>query len=489
MRTNRGLSPIILCFGIAFALYLATMATGVQWGDHAELQLAAANPDLGLGVRSYPLWTILAAGTVRVFSLEPAFGANLLTAFFGAMAVALCHLYVRAAFGSRIAAWIAAFSLMVCHLLWTFSTVAEIYSLAACFLFLLLITAEWSLQHVRRGAFFLGLVAGVSLLHHRMIQLAAVSMLTVLVVLWHRRGELRPGIIFGLLGTVIGALPMASLFLLLARPASLVERVHSFLLGGFSPHLPDGLGLGTGLAGLLLYSASFIAFNLPGPQGFFFLLSFRRRRPSHPGHRALLFAFILGSLPTVLLLPHVGDRYVLLLPAVCAAVALAGVAAAERANRAYRRVLIPLLCLLCPPLFYGAFAVLDIPAKLGLFQGVDRVHREEFLWPGHSRDRSAEAFAEKVLRDLPADAVLLTEWGDGCVLLYASRIQGLRPDVRIRQTLWQDRFDVAVRDNAGRRVFMTTYPHTPPTLRAPPGFALMPRIPAMLWEVVPDDRR
>lgn len=489
MRDLRRVLPVLLCFGIAFALYLVTMAPGVHWGDHAELQLAAQHPEAGIGVRSYPLFMAMAAGVVRAFSLDAAFGANLVTAFFGALAVALCHFYVFSVFGSRVAAFVAAFSLTVCHLLWTFAAVAEVYTLAACFLFLILITAEWSLRNTQKGAFFLGLTAGISLLHHRMIQVAAVSLLLVLLVLWYRRGTLQKGLLFGLLGTLVGSLPIAILFLLVAHPAGPTDLVRTFLLGGFATHLPSGLGLGSGLLGLLLYAATFMAFNLAGPQGFAFLLSFRRRRVPWPGHRSLLFAFVAGSLPVLLLMPHVGDRYVLLLPAICAAVVLAGIAAAECANRAWLRVLIPVLCLICPPIFYGTLLTTDLSERIGLFRGANQAHREEFVWPGAARDRSAPEFADRVFRVLPPNALVLSAWADGTVLQYVHQVQGLRPDVEVRQVLGRGEFKKVVLGTRGRRVFMTTYPHTPPERTAPPGYVLKVVIPDALWEIKPADTR
>jgi 4-amino-4-deoxy-L-arabinose transferase-like glycosyltransferase len=485
----RRLLPALICFGIAFALYLVTLAPGVHWGDHAELQIAASQPEFGLGARSYPLWTALAAGVVGLFSLEPAFGANLLSAFFGALAVALCYLYVSGAFGSRRAAIFAAFSLTVSHLLWSASTAAEVYSLVACFLFLLLMAAEDSLQNVRRGAFLLGLIAGLSLLHHRMIQLAAVSMLTVLVVIWLRRGALARGLLFGLLGTLVGAVPLAILFLLIPQSGGLVERVNLFLLGGFRAQLPTHLGVGAGLLGLVLYGVRFMAFNLAGPQGFTFLLSAGRRRVPHPGHRSLLFALLLGSLPLLLIQPHVGDRYVMMLPAVCAAAVLAGIAAAERMNRGYLRILLPALALLCPPVFYGVLARSEVPERLGLFKGLTAAHREAFLWPGHSGDRSASEFAGRVLETIPEGALLLTEWGDGCALQYVQQTSKSRPDIEIRQSLRQREFARVIQNNPHRRIFVTTYPHAPLLRRAPPGFTFLEELPGMLWVVLRDKDR
>jgi Protein O-mannosyl-transferase TMEM260-like len=477
----RRLPSAVFCFVAALVLYLFTLSEGVHWGDHAELQLATAAPTFGVGIRSYPLWVSLSAVLVRVFPLDPAVGANVLSAIFGALAVALSFLYVSGAFGSRRAGFFTAATLAVSHLLWSSSTVAEVYSLAACFVFLMLMAAEDSLGSTRRGAFLLGLITGLGLLHHRMLQLVAVSLLFVLPVLWFNRQSLRRGLLFGLLGTVLGTIPTACLLLAGPTPATFAARVQVFLGGGLVAHLPEGLGAGTGLLGLLLYELRFLAFNLPGPQGLGLLLALKQRAVPWPGHRAPLFAILIGNLPAVIFFPHVGDRYVLMLPAISAGAALAGVAVATRRVRTPVQWALPVLALLCPPIFYGILATTDLPDRLHLFRGASRVHREEFIWPGHARDRSASRFAEEVLAAVPENGIVLSGWGDGQVLLYAQRIRGLRPDVKIYSNAASNRIEAILRRHPAQMICVTAYPLTDRRMQHPEGYELVELIPGVLW--------
>ncbi|MBN2227331.1 MAG: DUF2723 domain-containing protein [candidate division Zixibacteria bacterium] len=92
-RHSRSILPVAI-FGITFGLYIKTMATSVFWGDSASL--AAGNFILGIPHSpSYPLYTLLGRLFGLIPGLEPAFSANLMSAFFAALSVMLFFLLVR----------------------------------------------------------------------------------------------------------------------------------------------------------------------------------------------------------------------------------------------------------------------------------------------------------------------------------------------------------------------------------------------------------
>lgn len=124
-------------FLAALLLYGATAARGIVAGDGPELTVAAYR----LGVphpSGYPTYTMLG----RLFTLLPlgsvAFRMNLFAALAGAGAVGLVGGWLLRVTGSRGAALLGAGALATSSTLWRESTSAEVYSLSALFLALIL---------------------------------------------------------------------------------------------------------------------------------------------------------------------------------------------------------------------------------------------------------------------------------------------------------------------------------------------------------------
>jgi len=92
-RYSRIILPVAI-FGTTFGLYIKTMATSVFWGDSAAF--AVSNFMLGIPHSpSFPLYTLLGRLFGLIPGLEPAFSANLMSAFFAALSVMLFFLLVR----------------------------------------------------------------------------------------------------------------------------------------------------------------------------------------------------------------------------------------------------------------------------------------------------------------------------------------------------------------------------------------------------------
>lgn len=109
-----------------FGLYLATLCRTVFWYDSAEFATAA----YVLGVPhppGYPLYTLVG----HVFTwlpLEPALSVNLMSATFGALAVALMYGVLRAIGIEVVGAAVGAGVLGAGHLFWSNSVIAEVYT-------------------------------------------------------------------------------------------------------------------------------------------------------------------------------------------------------------------------------------------------------------------------------------------------------------------------------------------------------------------------
>jgi len=117
---------------LAMALYAWTLAPSVGWGDSADLALRMT--DFGDSTfvdtpREYGFFR----GIGLVFQLLP-FGdagtrANLMTAFFGALAVTAVAALTMLAVGSRVAGIASGLALTVSHTFWLLSVTAEVYTM------------------------------------------------------------------------------------------------------------------------------------------------------------------------------------------------------------------------------------------------------------------------------------------------------------------------------------------------------------------------
>src|SRR5215471_6641720 len=179
----------------AAALYLLTAARDIVLGDTPELVTAA----ITLGIPhppGYPLFTMLG----HLFSLLPAgplpFRVDLLAVACGAGTVALVYFTALRITGRRAASAFAALTLAVTPLFWSWSLVAEVFSLnnllAALFINLLVL---WQERPQRIGFLIAAaFVSGLALTNQQTIVLLGPA---TLFVLWRRRAELlaRPRVV------------------------------------------------------------------------------------------------------------------------------------------------------------------------------------------------------------------------------------------------------------------------------------------------------
>jgi len=478
MANGDRVRPIL--FGVAaLALYVLTLAPGVSWGDSAQLQYLTESPRLSIGARGYPLWLGGSHLLYRVLPLTPAAAANLLSALCGAIAVTLAWHLARRLAGRRLGADVAAATLAVSHFFWSSSVVAEVYSLSAVFVLLLLMLAHRAAAGDRAWpAVTFGALTALCLLHHRSLLVVAFVLGIVLVAGWARRGRgLRP-VLLAVLGCLAGSVPLVVLATMVDTSAGLdLTRI---LLGAFRIRPPAG----PDIPGLLLYEAGFLALNFAGIQALLFLTgAVHAIRSRRDGEIALLAVFGVGIL-LPFLFAATGDRYIFLLPAFVTAAILAGLGAARLGDRWDRRrfaaaLLVTVLAV--PAAVYALLAHAVDFERFGLFRDVDPRHTTAFFWPGRSGDRHAATAGLRILNALPPDAVVLYRWGEGQVLVYLQVVEGRRPDVTLIPRKYATLgVPVATARREGR-LFLSAYPFFPPP---PSDLALGPPvIPGMLWPV------
>lgn len=162
--------------GLAFfGLYLRTLCPTVFWYDSAEYAAAA----LTLGIPhppGYPLYTLI-GHLFTWLPLEPARAVNVMSAFFGAVGVALCLAVARGLGATLLGSAVAAASLGASLLFWSQSVVAEVYTAGAAVLLGVLALVLAGLRRNRPGLLVLAaLTAGLGLGVHLLIATCGVGL-------------------------------------------------------------------------------------------------------------------------------------------------------------------------------------------------------------------------------------------------------------------------------------------------------------------------
>jgi hypothetical protein len=240
--------------GGSFLVYLNTLAPSVAtiFDDSLEFQLVCYQPGIA-HPSGYPLYTLLG----KLFTFLPvgdvAYRVNLMSAVFGALAVALTYATLRLLAKHRVPALLGAATFAVSPVFWSQAVIAEVYTLNAAFaaatLSLLLAWAQASERQpaAENGRWqnpttllsLLALVYGLSLTHHRtMLLLAPAALLFVITV---DRSLFTRGRLLAKLALLL----VAPLLLYLYLPwrgmtMSSLNGVYQNTLGGFLSYVAAG---------------------------------------------------------------------------------------------------------------------------------------------------------------------------------------------------------------------------------------------------------
>jgi len=203
--------------GGAFTFYLATLVPTFGWGDSSELTTAAYR--LGIAHSpGYPLYVMLG----KVFTLLP-FGSvavrvNLMSAVWGAVAVALVYLLGRQLGGIRRAGLLAAMAAAFGSSWWQQSTRAEVYTLHLALLAAaLLLVLAWRSKGEQTLLRWAAVPVGLGLAHHPMM-LLAIPGLAVLAASGRERLRLRAAGKAAL--TMVGCGVLPYLYIVVRAPAA-----------------------------------------------------------------------------------------------------------------------------------------------------------------------------------------------------------------------------------------------------------------------------
>ena len=174
-------------FLIIFAVYGATACRTVYTGDDGDLITAIVTTGVPHPT-GYPLFCLMGKLFLLIVPFgEPAFRINLMTAFFGASAVAMLYRFIALLTPERTVAAFCALLLAFTPTLWQQSLSCEVYSLTSFFLAAILYQAKrWSDDPAdARRLKMLTFTYGLALTNHMTMALFFPAFLTF--VFWKRR--------------------------------------------------------------------------------------------------------------------------------------------------------------------------------------------------------------------------------------------------------------------------------------------------------------
>src|SRR5688500_1595242 len=187
----------------ALALYVRTLAPSLLWGDSAEFQTLSYT--LGMTHPSGYMTQIMFG---KLFTYIPvgniAYRVNLMSAFFGALAVAETYLIVRLLGGWRSAALSASVLLTLTEGFWWRALLAESYAPAAGMLATIwLLVLLWRNTGNWTFLFLAGLAGGLSLGIHSTVIMTALSVFVFMALSARRKEQWFASVSRALLGLII----------------------------------------------------------------------------------------------------------------------------------------------------------------------------------------------------------------------------------------------------------------------------------------------
>jgi hypothetical protein len=470
MRLMRTRTWAILLFLAVLAFYFFTLQPSLAWGDGIRLQQEVVTaesfilaeiigvefaPDplpfsrLGVAAWDHPLYVMLGHTLLRLLpGVYDLWLVNLLSAVFGAGAIALLFLLCARHTQSRSASLLAALALAVSHTFWWHAVTPEVYTL---FAFLLLLALYWFDTYEQNGRFLYlfasALALGLGIANHLLAGLAIPALILYLLLARKSRRDfpLKLSQILWLgVAFLLGLSPYLAQFLRLLRSFSWPEVMGTavgmtFLQGSisFSPML-----LAQSFASYLIFL--FYQFLLLGVLlGLYGWWAGRRAYPALWNKAAAFYLVYLAFG----LIYRVSDQFAFFLGAhlfwaVAIAMGIAQLQAAVWPDRRRLLAIILALPLLARPLFYETAPDLlraaDITEEVFGVPQVGSGVRDGLAYyvnPDKRGDVDAYAFGAQTLTYLPQDAIVIAEWytdtDEFFVLRYFTAVQGLRPDVEL----------------------------------------------------------
>ncbi|MFZ1948275.1 MAG: DUF2723 domain-containing protein [bacterium] len=425
---------IVAVWVVAQALYIATLAPTLLWGDDAKFQRQAYLKDLGVTyMGDHPLWVLAAHPFSHLPIGDVPLRVNLFTSLWAAAAVALAFASLRSLTGSALAATAGAGSLAVSHTFWTHAVRTEVYSMALA----LLAAALCALLRPRPARWLLvlgGVAAGLAAATHFMMWIA-VPGLVLLVAARSRGAGGGGGAARWLVGPAVfvAALAAVAVAYRLLIPDSAAAPSNPLL------YLPSARGLAAAVGVFLLY----LAMQFPGPALLPLMngVAEARRNPGLAGFIGLTALLNIGAVLKL----GMPDKYVFYLLTYFSCAYLVGLGARRFAagqarlfKVSHRRALGVLAAsvILAPVGIYallpGVLPRLGVTAeRLGIREIPGRPALKYFLFPPKTGYQGARWFAGQALAQAPEGAAIIADYTVCQPMLFLKTVEGVRPDVDV----------------------------------------------------------
>ena len=210
---RRSIPCFLLLTGVA-GFYLATLAPSLNWADGARMQLDVmfggstywsfdearqVHTDgwpfdrLGAAAWDHPLYVMIAQGFIALPFKEPLYAINLMSAFFGVVAIAVFFTINLELVGQPWIAALGSVALAVAHTFWFHSVTSENYTLHLFFMgMLILLALHWARDQRPATLSWFMFLAGLGLANHIMLGLTFLP-LCIFIILTPGSGEEQTG--------------------------------------------------------------------------------------------------------------------------------------------------------------------------------------------------------------------------------------------------------------------------------------------------------
>lgn len=433
---NRAVGVGLVVGVVAFCVYLATLCPTIFAGDSGELATAAAT----LGIAhppGYPLWTLGGRLAVLLLPGEAAFSLNLFSALCMAGAAALLAALLSVWSRQWLVPIGAGLAFAFSRGVWQSAVVTEVYALNLLLTVAALLAAVLARRDRPRLFLLAAYLIGLGVANHPLVLLVGLPVLALASVPRGAAGSITAGSFARWPGMAAVFLLGLTVYVYLPVRVDQGPQANWGELRSFGDILDHVLRAQYGGLGEASADASFgvrlrVFFEVVNgsvPVLFWILAALGvvgAARSGHARRAGLAVAFFALAGPATAAAIRYEDTFldhsvvtVFFLPAVLALFLLVGLGLAAVRSWLDARLSAPSLGALC----VGAAAAL-LPAAFQLgtqYRACDR-----------SRSTFALDYADRVLRDLPADSWLFVKGDNACfALYYAQQVLGLRPDVTL----------------------------------------------------------
>lgn len=453
---------------VSFFVYRLSLAPTYSWGDSADfaIRLAIGDQSWDETPRDYDIFDFILSLFRNLNLIGIQAQANLVTAMFGAISVGLTYYLALMISKSIKVAVFSACILMVSHTFWLMSVTAEVYTFNLVLILLVYINiVKYREERNYRSAFFIGAFTGLCLSHHSTGLIVVLSQAPLIYEALKRK-YLKELLILFIAILLFGSLYIGRVVEALKNQQSLLQAFGVYRSTNFLNETNNFVET-LKFVGFLLYNFPSVLILL------FVIIHFKFRKLSNQdlapkGFRpSLSYEIIIFSAIVIFggiwsTIPDKHNIFVLAYPFVSIQIGLA-THYSLNLQRLKPLKFIGLLCsatLLSPILYFSTYRLAnEIGVNIsGARLLTDRDNNRYFLWPPKNGDYGPELLANKILRELPADSILIADYTIYMPLTFELKVQKKRNDVSLvfSESLLNTGLEDFYAKNRNRRIFLAT---------------------------------